>query len=290
MRNSSPIMTIHIYRSLDAANVPSTPSTKQRPQSLFRLLTLLPGDKDDNICCNLTHCSLDHAPQYEALSYTWGSPSREHRVTCNGSILRITKTLQDALVCLRYPKEVRTLWIDQLCINQEDIEERNTQVKIMHLIYKGAARTVVYLGTGVASYSDIKLGWRALMADLRSVHTSGKGKTLKEYSRLLSHPYFQRVWVLQEIRMSVRTRIVVYYRDKPMSWDKITSAGILLGSHETGRRYQLLQLRPSVRRHEMIIARWTTIPSTNATFVTNFDEYIESARRSLFLNSMPFIL
>jgi hypothetical protein len=72
----------------------------------------------------------------------------------------------------------------------------------MHLIYRHAFRTVVFLGTGPACEPKVKLGWRTLFADLRKAHIYGEGEVLKEFKRIMAHPYFQRVWVLQEVGMS----------------------------------------------------------------------------------------
>jgi hypothetical protein len=57
----------------------------------------------------------------------------------------VTAPLQKALETLRDVKRTRTLWVDQLCINQEDVQERDSQVKNMHHVHYYATRTVVFL-------------------------------------------------------------------------------------------------------------------------------------------------
>ncbi|KAF2851620.1 HET-domain-containing protein, partial [Plenodomus tracheiphilus IPT5] len=114
--------------------------------SFIRLVDLSPGSNDEELYCHIRHSPLKNGIKYEALSYTWGSPDRVHKIQCGEDYLQITITLKEALLALRLPGKRRTLWIDQLCINQEDIQERNSQVKIMHLIYKHASRTVIFLG------------------------------------------------------------------------------------------------------------------------------------------------
>jgi hypothetical protein len=160
----------------------------------------------------------------------------------------------------------------------------------MHLIYRHAFRTVVFLGTGPACEPKVKLGWRTLFADLRKAHIYGEGEVLKEFKRIMAHPYFQRVWVLQEVGMSQKSNIIAYYNGSIIPWRKITGAGTLLGCYECGKPFQLLQLTPSVRRHEMLIAKWTTIAPSEGTYLPSFGRYIESARGSSFLSSLPFIL
>jgi hypothetical protein len=93
--------------------------------STIRLVLLLPGDFNDNIECHLLHASLDSELSYEALSYTWGDPEILRPVLLEGEPFPVTENLYDALRHLRLKKnEVRYLWIDALCIDQTNSEER----------------------------------------------------------------------------------------------------------------------------------------------------------------------
>lgn len=98
-------------------------------------------------------------PSYEALSYTWGSIAKNKETvfvlnTSEGgecsefltTALEIGPNLACALRYLRYLDKRRTLWIDAICINQEDIDERDSQVNRMGTIYESADRVVVFLG------------------------------------------------------------------------------------------------------------------------------------------------
>jgi hypothetical protein len=94
-------------------------------------------------------------PAFEALSYAWGSDSYHHVVyvdspTAEGvspMTMSIRKNLANALSHLRYADRDRVLWIDAICINQHDLQERGLQVPRMTDIYKYANRVVVWLGT-----------------------------------------------------------------------------------------------------------------------------------------------
>lgn len=66
------------------------------------------------------------APAYNAISYTWGGQAAEHAVTCNGRPILVTQSCVDALKGVRF-QELPVVWIDQLCINQFDLRERNEQ-------------------------------------------------------------------------------------------------------------------------------------------------------------------
>jgi len=90
---------------------------------------------------------------YEALSYVWGSTNSGHYITCDqphtGScgLIRITENCDLALRHLRSRQQPRRLWVDAVCINQEDVSERNLQIRIMANIYSCAEQTTVWLGT-----------------------------------------------------------------------------------------------------------------------------------------------
>lgn len=72
--------------------------------------------------------------------------TQKREVWCSGSQFLVTASLYEALSYLRYPDRTRTLWIDAVCINQDDIEERAAQVAIMRLIYTQADRVIIWLG------------------------------------------------------------------------------------------------------------------------------------------------
>jgi hypothetical protein len=84
-------------------------------------------------------------PEYEALSYTWGDPKATELITLNGRVVDVTKNLKAALLALRKPDAERVMWIDALCINQRDIQEKNTQLPRMSAIYQRASRTIAWL-------------------------------------------------------------------------------------------------------------------------------------------------
>jgi len=102
-------------------------------------------------------------PKYEALSYCWGpsTPLVTVLVALRDTAykdgegdpsyfasIQIRNNLASALVRLRQPTKPRRLWVDALCINQEDIQERNAQVKRMKEIFALAERVILWLGNG----------------------------------------------------------------------------------------------------------------------------------------------
>lgn len=94
----------------------------------------------------------DYYP-YEAMSYTWGEPvfSQILYVTTTNDldeprVLRITSNLADLLQQMRYQLHTRTFWIDAICINQLDNEEKSNQIPMMMSIYRRAFQVNIWLG------------------------------------------------------------------------------------------------------------------------------------------------
>jgi hypothetical protein len=112
----------------------------------IRLLVLWPGSKFTPIQGHLIVSPLLQCPPYEALSYTWGDPAEKSPINISGAMFSAQRNLKSALHHLRYPDKVRILWVDALCINQSDNEEKSAQVARMGDIYKNAEQTTVWLG------------------------------------------------------------------------------------------------------------------------------------------------
>jgi hypothetical protein len=124
------------------------------PEDSIRILTLLPGDKSSVLQCKF-HFAKVHLSTYswnaikipfEAVSYVWGAPVFPQRIFCNGSAIEITQNLYDALICLRDADMARRLWVDAVCINQKDNDEKSKQIPLMKYIYHHATQVVIWLG------------------------------------------------------------------------------------------------------------------------------------------------
>jgi hypothetical protein len=138
--------------------------------------------------------------EYDALSYTWGDNSNKDTIICNGAELRISQNLSEALRTLRPTKETaRWLWADAICINQSDDKEKGEQVWNMLMIYQKAAGVVAWLGPAqediasvlVVATSKSPNGSQEDELDFSSIH--------RGLSNLYTRPWFQRIWVQQEI-------------------------------------------------------------------------------------------
>ncbi|PVH77045.1 HET-domain-containing protein, partial [Cadophora sp. DSE1049] len=191
----------------------------------IRLICLQPGDTE-GLVCDLKHASLSDSPSYEALSYTWGldDPVLDKQffsITLSDTKFSVAANLYSALKRLRQ-KEPRILWVDAICINQDDLLERAQQVRIMSKIYSSASRVLIWLGEEepadnlafdnlrgwnerlkspeVASNLSAYL-WRVDLTELDSPAWTGLGS-------VLSRRWFRRIWVIQEAAMAEKAMVI----------------------------------------------------------------------------------
>jgi hypothetical protein len=112
----------------------------------IRLLDLLPGRWIDPISCSIRTVCLAEEPIYDALSYVWGNLQDTVPITVDEETFDATRTLTAALRRLRSSSDTRTLWVDAVCIKQDDKEEKAQQIRIMGQIYQSARTVQVFLG------------------------------------------------------------------------------------------------------------------------------------------------
>lgn len=160
----------------------------------IRVLELLPGTPGDPLAANLWEINLDDGPEFNALSYCWGEPIFNKLLQCNGQAFCITESVFDALQNLRNSKQPLCIWIDQICINQQDVSERNHQVQLMTRIYSNASIVIVWVGLGTESSEFM----------FQCIHDSdvpsGEGNRLVDArTEFLERPWFERVWTFQEL-------------------------------------------------------------------------------------------
>lgn len=158
------------------------------------------------------HCSLTqrrravqpHSPDdciYSAVSYTWGDLELSHRLFVrlhdhSWAYIRITETVDSLLRYLRVPYKARLLWIDAICLNQQDETEKTQQIPRMGRIYSDAERVHIWLGD-----NEIEEAQRAYSI-LRRVEVEENGQVDEGevlcLNRLFNRPWFTRRWVIQE--------------------------------------------------------------------------------------------
>ncbi|KAH7082488.1 heterokaryon incompatibility protein-domain-containing protein [Paraphoma chrysanthemicola] len=174
----------------------------------IRLLRLRPGH--GQVECTMDIASLLEQPTYIALSYTWGAPLPKSVILINGDKFEIGQNLHDFLCAYRNDSTNTSngwhLWIDQICIDQSNIPERNHQVSMMSQIYRSCEITIAWL--------DSRSAEAALqMRDRPSRETA---------AHLMRNNYFTRLWIVQEVLIS--TDLCIFCNGIWIHWLQLTSA------------------------------------------------------------------
>ncbi|KAM6478082.1 HET-domain-containing protein [Trichoderma sp. SZMC 28011] len=227
----------------------------------IRVLILHPGKKGSPIECTLEHRRLGSSKaQFDALSYVWGNPAVAGEIVCNNRRRSVGKNLYDALERLRLPDEERVLWIDALCINQADNQEKTQQVRLMGEIYSKARRVLIWLGNNEAIQEGVgklaswqpdekHVDWKPLkpvftnvlfyqaqafliwlgfdsavnmgVANLEEPQSSAPFDWFALIP-VIQSSWFNRVWCIQELVLASNPLIVT--RDSIISWDQFARA------------------------------------------------------------------
>jgi hypothetical protein len=174
-----------------------------RPKSI-RLLRLQPREENSTaIQCTLFECSLiSHSDitfyPYEAISYTWGSEYKPCVVHIDGRSLSVTRNLYALLQYLQPHGYSRVIWVDAICIKQDDDREKEGQIPFMAEIYAKATRVVVWLGDANGNdgdHGDVALDSIRIAGEAFSRNRLYAESTPENIRQLLGRPWFKRIWV-----------------------------------------------------------------------------------------------
>jgi hypothetical protein len=197
----------------------------------FRLLVLEPGKGSDKVSCRLVNVVVSWRTRYEALSYTWGNSGITEEMMCNGHKKQVTDNLQVALRNLRFVDRPRILWVDALCINQDDADERQSQVAKMDTIYSGARQVLIWLGEEDNETKGAFEAMKRLEGSFKGLHRKryisnrvpfldstlntllptpllGRNFEWEPVIALLRRPWFQRTWIIQEAIFANRATVI----------------------------------------------------------------------------------
>ncbi|CAH0051187.1 unnamed protein product [Clonostachys solani] len=223
----------------------------------IRIIELLPGEEGAPIRCKARAELESSEITYEALSYVWGNHLNQVTIEVSGRPLQITKTLHTALCRLRLSDETRSLWIDQLCINQDDLKEKAVQVQKMRSIYSNCTRCLVWLGEVDEAFempdAVNAVAFLECLASSSGPFTEDSKQTrlrLESMPTFLSAmkalrsisiqdcPWWHRVWTVQEsILPSDKTFI---WGPLQITWDTLSNAtqAWISGSSESWLDYE----------------------------------------------------
>lgn len=169
----------------------------------IRLLELHPSDSSaSDITASLSVVSLRDNPSYVALSYVWGgSGIPVPTISLSDHTKAVTDNLRAALYALRDKTDTRLIWIDALCINQEDNTEKDHQVKLMGKLYQKCASCWIWLG-GATSIAGIETAVKLLENWASDEHLNANlnfdSTLIKTVTELTTRAWFSRIWTVQE--------------------------------------------------------------------------------------------
>ena len=158
--------------------------------------------------------ALFRAPPFVALSYCWGDLADTICITVNDLEVLVTVNLHAALRQLR-AVGVKFVWVDALCINQQDREERSIQIRRMSVIYKKAKQVTVWLGDEQDIEEDDIISLSVEGA--RTAHHAVSVSARRAIMQLLSRPYWTRVWIIQEL--AAASSIIILCGRHMIPWD-----------------------------------------------------------------------
>lgn len=152
---------------------------------------------------------------YTALSYAWGNPVFDRVIQCDSFSKAITESLDAALRQFRRPDQSIMLWVDQICINQDDQEEKSRQIPLMSSIYKRALNTIGWLGMPTPETGNVLQLLEFTVAKLQYIQSvtcpddfdtlnflTAESILWEELWDFVSRPWFKRFWVIQEMVLS----------------------------------------------------------------------------------------
>ncbi|KAF3045512.1 hypothetical protein E8E12_008825 [Didymella heteroderae] len=226
------------------------------PAAHIRLIQLVAGGADATLEFYLNEVSIEDLPPFEALSYVWGDANVTEPITCDGGSLLVTVNLANALRKIRsgisptpmnfygleqswpHPKveprekhlvrKTVLLWVDAICINQEDVVERNHQVQYMGVIYNRAQRVIIWLGdteiehdqvaviVAVMQQFEFHLALRLLSHKRLPSHdefaqlmrNGGYPDIWPAIRAIFASAWYSRVWCVQEALLARDTTVV----------------------------------------------------------------------------------
>ncbi|ESZ91929.1 hypothetical protein SBOR_7674 [Sclerotinia borealis F-4128] len=195
-------------RRMDLSIVPFQYMDLDYETDEIRLIRILPSStKDDSVHCQLIHTAFNKAPNYQALSYTWGAKIAPEPIMINGKRLRATENLLGALKRLRCSQmgdEENLLWVDAICIDQSNIPERNDQIAKMRTIFQNAQAVPIWIGaendnSSLAIRLAKDLNVRSRNQVIAMLHDTSIHDQLMALIILFRRQYWWRIWVIQEV-------------------------------------------------------------------------------------------
>lgn len=227
------------------------------PPQYIRILELNPGSPDAPLSCRIVNQLIGSKP-YDALSYVWGDPTPAAQIRCidetNEGELGLGKALAKALVAFRLPDQSRSIWIDALCINQKDVAERHSQVRLMGDIYANAEHVLCWLGPFDSQDENAETRAHLAIEFLKRFNEKPQQylREAREFfhaeddvdgvedpdtpllrswlaiKELFDLEYFHRAWIIQEVGLAQHARFFWGSRDMWLEWAEVSAFSMFL--------------------------------------------------------------
>lgn len=185
----------------------------------FRLVRILP-ERTSKLKCEILHASLEHPPDYIAISYAWGDGVDSRTLIVDGATVTVAASLHAALKAVRERARAVLVWIDGLSIDQQNKSERASQVQLMGFIYSRATFVAIWLGPDA---DDSESAIRLLMGNVpnQRIRNTENPDSAALWA-LFQRDYWRRLWVVQEVFLAREKR--VYCGSSQLPWEVYEAA------------------------------------------------------------------
>jgi hypothetical protein len=184
--------------------------------------------------CEIVNYNLDDPEEthsYQAISYTWGSEEKTHVISLNNCRFEVTSNVYDILTDRSSWVNSPVISIDGICIHQEDKDDKTRQVPLMREIYKHASDVLIWLGNAADAilahcfilkmrFDLITLGADKILKNLYNDNQRSStlcDPSLQAFAQILQHPYWERVWIVQEV--AAASSLSILYGGIYIDWD-----------------------------------------------------------------------
>jgi hypothetical protein len=220
-------------------------SLEGQPQGTICLLRLLPGKTPEQIIYHLEEATVGDS--FTAISYVWGADPATNKITVDGRPFYVRQNLYQCLLHVRDELSEGLLWIDAICVNQADLQERSSQVMLMDQIFGTAKLVLAWVGTNAANVETLpkipgnlrklytlnsKLGLNEAYGILLGPDSSLSPEWVDEFGSLsdarivaptvkyiAEQAYWTRIWIIQETVLPAH--IQLKYGNHQMHWDDL---------------------------------------------------------------------
>jgi len=212
----------------------------------IRILNLEPRGGWSSIKASLQPVKFLDRPHYTALSYAWGTKEADHKLWIGQGTVSLRDNLFHALDSMTVSDTPLSLWVDAVCIDQDNSQEKNLQVPMMAFIYRRVKEVIVWLGVHKLPSTFAKVDLDHLSAELSQARIlePDKFNSLWEILepwlyRLIYEEYWKRLWIIQEICLA--TQLYVHFSTGRVSWETFVNLVMLYKNlHITDHRADII--------------------------------------------------